>query len=123
MARSREGTLILSIGGLGVGLLIFLYNLATVMRGDMTYQPSAGPLLGLGLGACAAYAALVLGPIGRAVARRVLGADDESRDQLLEDVRTALLGVQAELSETHERLEFTERLLAQSRTPDQLPRR
>ncbi len=123
MARTREGTMILGLGGLGVALLIFLYNLARVMRGDMTYQPQAGPLVALGIGACAAYGALVLGPVGRAIARRLLGPDEESRDQLLEDVRSALLGVQAELSETHERLDFAERMLAQSRTPDQLPRR
>ena len=62
------------------------------------------------------------GPIGRALARR-LTASDESANPQFEEMRAALQSIQAELAETHERLDFTERLLAQSRTPDQLPRR
>jgi hypothetical protein len=122
MSQPRETTFLIAVTGLGVGLLLFLWNIAVLIKGDVMYQPSPGPLLGLGLGACAAYGAVVLGPIGRALARRLTGGSDDSRDQLLEDVRSALLGVQAELAETHERLDFTERLLAQGRTPDQLPR-
>lgn len=122
MSLHRESTMVLAVAGLGVGLLIFLWNIAVLIRGDLVYQPSPGPLVGIGLGACAAYGAVVLGPIGRALARRLTGGPDESRDQLIEEVRIALQGVQAELAETHERLDFTERLLAQGRSPDRLPR-
>ena len=72
--------------------------------------------------ACAAYGFLVAGPIGRALAKRLTAADDTANPQF-EEIRSALQSIQAELAETHERLDFTERLLAQSRTPDQLPRR
>jgi hypothetical protein len=122
MSPQRETTVLVAITGLGVGLLIFLWNIAVLIKGDVMYQPSPGPLVGIGLGACAAYGAVVLGPIGKALARRLTGGSDESRDVLLEEVRSALQGVQAELAETHERLDFTERLLAQGRAPDQLPR-
>jgi hypothetical protein len=122
MSPSRETTLLVAVTGLGVGLLIFLWNLATLIKGDVMYQPSPGPLLALGLGACAAYIAVAAGPIGRALARRLTMSGEDPRDELLEEVREALHGVRAELAETHERLEFTERLLAQSRTPDQLQR-
>jgi len=122
LSPQRETTVLVAITGLGVGLLIFLWNIAVLIKGDVMYQPSPGPLVGIGLGACAAYGAVVLGPIGKALARRLTGGSDESRDVLLEEVRSALQGVQAELAETHERLDFTERLLAQGRAPDQLPR-
>jgi len=122
MSQPRETTLLIAVTGLGVGLLVFLWNIAELIKGDVMYQPSPGPLLALGLGACAAYGAVVLGPIGRALARRLTGGPDEARDLLLEEVRSALIGVQAELAETHERLEFTERLLARGHAPDQLPR-
>jgi len=122
MPQSRETSLLIALTGLGVGLLVFLWNLADMMKGDMTYQPSPGPFLVMGMAACAAYGFLVAGPIGRALARR-LTASDESANPQFEEMRAALQSIQAELAETHERLDFTERLLAQSRTPDQLPRR
>src|SRR5262245_60935230 len=122
MSPSRETTLLVAVTGLGVGLLIFLWNLATLIKGDVMYQPSPGPLLALGLGACVAYIGVAVGPIGRALARRLTAGGDDPRDELLEEVREALHAVRAELAETHERLEFTERMLAKSRTPDQLQR-
>jgi hypothetical protein len=121
MSQPRDSWLLTVVIGLGGGLLAFLWGLAELIKGDAIYQPSPGPLLALGLGAVAGYGALVVGPIGRALARRFIGGD-EARDHLLEEVRAALQSVQAELAETHERLDFTERMLAQSRTPDQLPR-
>jgi hypothetical protein len=121
MSQPRDTWFLIAVAGLGIGLLLFLTRMAELIKGDVMYQPSPGPLLALGLGACAAYIAVVAGPIGRALARRLVGGDD-ARDQLLEEVRSTLQSVQAELAETHERLDFTERLLAQSRTPDQLPR-
>jgi hypothetical protein len=121
MSQRRETTFLIGVTGMGIGLLIFLWNIAVLIKGDLVYRPSPGPLLALGLGACAAYAAVVAGPIGKALARRLTGGD-ESRDLLLEEIRSTLQGVLAELAETHERLDFTERLLAQARTPDQLHR-
>jgi hypothetical protein len=121
MAQSRETSFLIAVTGLGLGLLVFLWNLADMMKGDMTYQPSPGPFLVMGMAACAAYGFLVAGPIGRALAKRLTASDDAGNPQL-EEIRSAILGIQAELAETHERLDFTERLLAQTRTPDQLPR-
>jgi hypothetical protein len=108
---------------MGVGLLIFLWNMADMMKGDMTYQPSPGPFLALGLGACAAYGAVVVGPIGRALARRLLGPEENRESPALEEMRVTMHELQSQLAETHERLDFAERMLAQSRTPDQLPGR
>lgn len=68
------------------------------------------------------------GEIGRAIAHaiRVNSTDEdevtpELREELAE-LRREMETVRQELAETHERLDFTERLLAQQRTPDQLPR-
>jgi hypothetical protein len=43
-------------------------------------------------------------------------------EQRVEQLGEELEQVRAQLAETHERLDFTERMLAQGRTPDQLPR-
>lgn len=123
MSQSRETSLLIAITGMGVGLLIFLWNMADMMKGDMTYQPSPGPFLALGLAACAAYGAVVAGPIGRALAKRMLGSEENRESPALEEMRVTLHELQSQLAETHERLDFAERMLAQSRTPDQLPRR
>jgi hypothetical protein len=62
--------------------------------------------------------------IGRAIAHRIrggAGVDEELRAEV-GDLHRELDLVRAELAETQERLEFAERLLAQGRAPDQLPR-
>jgi hypothetical protein len=62
--------------------------------------------------------------IGKAIAHRIRNggrADDQVAAELSE-LRRDLDVVRAELAETQERLDFAERLLAQGRTPDQLPR-
>lgn len=123
MSQSRETSLLIALTGMGVGLLIFLWNMADMMKGDMTYQPEPAPFLVLGVAACAAYGALVVGPIGRGLAKKLLGPDETKDPAALEEIRATLHEVQAELAETHERLDFAERMLAQSRTPDQLPGR
>jgi hypothetical protein len=123
MAQSRETSLLIAVSGLGIGLLIFLWNMADMMKGDMTYEPSPGPFVALGISACVAYGAVVAGPIGRALAKRLLGPEEGQNSAALEEMRMTLQEVQAELAETHERLDFAERMLAQSRAPDQLPRR
>jgi len=66
------------------------------------------------------------GEIGRAIAHAIrarAGVGGEEVVQMraeLSDLRRDLDEMRQELLETHERLDFTERLLAQSRTPDQL---
>jgi hypothetical protein len=120
MQRGQTGGW-LTIGGLGGGLLILLFNLADMMKGNAIFQPDPAPLVALGVGACLAYGAVVLGPIGRALGKRLL-ADVEPADGALADIRGMFDTVQQQLAETNDRLEFTERLLAQSRTPDQLPK-
>src|SRR5262249_80256 len=122
MAQSRETSLLITVAGMGVGLLIFLVKMADMMRGDMTFEPSRGPFIAVSLGACAAYAA-VAGPIARALAKRMLGPEENKDNPVLDEMRITLQEIQVDLAETHERLEFTERMLAKSRTPDQLPGR
>lgn len=57
-------------------------------------------------------------PIGQAIARRLQGRHGQADADLLADVaalRDQVDMMQQQLSETHERLEFTERLLTRSR--------
>jgi hypothetical protein len=57
-------------------------------------------------------------PIGQALARRIQGRYGEADPELLADVhalRDQVDFVQQQLSETQDRLDFTERLLAQQR--------
>jgi 5-bromo-4-chloroindolyl phosphate hydrolysis protein len=68
------------------------------------------------------------GEIGKAIAHAIrVNATDapEGGGELLEEVaalRREVEQIRLELAETHERLDFTERLLAQQRAPEQLPR-
>lgn len=67
--------------------------------------------------------------IGKAIAHSIRmtanrGAGGVEADQLraeIAEVRAELDGVRQELAETHERMEFVERVLARGRTPEQLP--
>ena len=67
------------------------------------------------------------GEIGKAIAHaiRVNASDElEGGGELPEEVaalRREVEQIRLELAETHERLDFTERLLAQGRSPDKLP--
>lgn len=63
------------------------------------------------------------GEIGRAIAHRIRGrsADEDLRGEMTE-LRHDLEAVRAELAETHERLDFTERLLANNRPAEGLGR-
>ena len=36
MSQSRETSLLIALIGLGFGLLVFLWNMADMMKGDMT---------------------------------------------------------------------------------------
>src|SRR5512143_3636246 len=65
-----------------------------------------------------------LGPIGQAWARRISGESlgGQLVDRRFEELAMELEQVKAQLAETHERLDFTERLLARDRAPEPLSR-
>ncbi len=66
----------------------------------------------------------ILSPITQAFARRI-GAGSGSGDEVghrVEELALEVEQLRSQLAETHERLDFTERLLAQHRAPEQLPR-
>ena len=97
----------------------------------MAMMQDAGPTIGqliaglLGaipiLGIMAWAAVRILGPIGQAFARRIAGgADSEVIEQRVETLALELDQVKGQLTEAQERLDFAERLLTQSRVPDQL---
>ena len=72
---------------------------------------------------------LAISPIGRAIADRIRSkgqpADEESMRRLHETQQALLEDMEAlrqELGEVQERLDFTERLLAQHRDAEKLPR-
>lgn len=74
------------------------------------------------LGIMAWTAVKILGPVGQALARRMGGGDagNPLLEQRLDQLTDELEQLRAQLAETHERLDFTERMLAQGRAPGQL---
>ena len=93
--------------------------------------PSQGPpeevIILLGLGILVA-AVLILRPLAKAWARRLSGADSsrlEELEQRVADMESLESGdlnsMQGELSDLHERLDFTERLLSQAQIPKATP--
>ena len=66
----------------------------------------------------------IFGPIGQAVARRIGGSGSmsDTLEHRVASLADDLDQVRAQLAETHERLDFAERMLAQGRQPEQLPR-
>ena len=103
------------LGGVaGVGtFLIFLAALADQLRFT---DPGAVPAVAImGLAGAAGFAALALGPVGRAMAKRIVGPDQSVTAQVdgeLQDMRLQVEELRQALTETHDRLDFTERLLA-----------
>ncbi len=92
--------------------------------------PSVGQLVAIMAGAIPILGILgwtavrILSPITQAFGRRLAGhggEDDELRAEV-EQLRAGVDEMRQQLIETHERLDFTERLLAQGRAPEQLPR-
>ena len=104
------GTLVMS-----GGLLVFLMYLADEVR--FTGPSGAVAILGLGAAACVAFGALILGPVGRAVAKRILegGTVPTAIDDDLHDLRLQVDDLRQALAESQERIDFTERLLAGGR--------
>jgi hypothetical protein len=85
----------------------------------------AGLLGAVPILAIMAWAAVkIFGPVGQALAQRLSGRSSENPllEGRLDRLSDELEGIRAELAETHERLDFTERMLAHGRTPDPLPR-
>jgi Tfp pilus assembly protein PilO len=91
--------------------------------------PSIGQLVVIMLGTVPILGILgwtavkIFGPLGQAVSKRIAGGSDgEYLEQRLESIVAELEQVKHQLAETQERLDFTERLLAQDRNPEQLRR-
>jgi hypothetical protein len=93
------------------------------------FVPTIGFIIAACIGALPILGVVVWGavkifsPLTQALGRRLGGGGDEDRlEQRLEALGQELDQVRAHLAETNERLEFAERLLAQGRHPEQLPR-
>jgi hypothetical protein len=115
VARQGDPAIKWLVGGalvaMGAGIMFLMY-LADDLR---TVGPTgAGAMLGIGLGACAAFAAVAFGPVGRAVGKRILGGGPErgALDDELHDLRLQVEDLRNALAESQERIDFTERLLA-----------
>ena len=114
VARQNDPSIKWLVGGtlvMAAGLLGFLMYLADEVR--FVGPTGAGAILGMGVAACVAFGALTFGPIGRAVAKRILGGGDRSAiDDDLHDLRLQVDDLRNALAESQERIDFTERLLA-----------
>lgn len=64
----------------------------------------------------------ILGPVGQALGKRIAGGEAANHllEQRLEALSADIQEIRQQLAETHERLDFTERLLAQERAPGRL---
>lgn len=110
--RSTKWFVIGPVVALG-GLLTFLAGMADEMR---FLGPSGAVLVGaFGALATAGFAAMALGPIGRAVGKRLLEAGtvvDPLAEGELHELRLQFEDLRNSLADTQERLDFTERMLA-----------
>jgi hypothetical protein len=125
--RTRDGAtgwLVLgALGVLGAGVS-FLTYMADAMRG---LEGSGGgrllviTMLGVGM-----FGAVVLGPIGKAIGKRLLDggshADEEALLREVDDLRLQSEDLRQSLAEIQERLDFTERMLSsgRERAPEEL---
>lgn len=105
---------------IGAGILFLMY-LADDAR---TVGPTGAiGILGIGVAGCLAFGAVMLGPVGRAIGKRILGGSEMSAvDEDLHDLRLQVDEMRNALAESQERLDFTERLLAgtKDRVPEEL---
>ena len=100
------------VAGIGT-FLIFLAALADQLR--FTDAAAVPAVAIMGLAGAVGFGALVLGPVGRAMAKRIVGSDQSATAQIdgeLQDMRLQVEDLRQALTETHDRLDFTERLLA-----------
>ena len=114
-------------GGNGVGWLILGGLAALGMVGKFLeilaskvseVGPSGANVLAvLGIASCGAFAAVALGPVGRAVGKRILqdGAGPAASDAELQDLRLQVEDMRHALTEAQERIDFTERMIAGSK--------
>ncbi len=64
---------------------------------------------------------ILRGPIGRAMADRIAKRAGTADEERVERLDCEVQELRAELGEVHERLDFTERMLAQQRDAGRLP--
>jgi hypothetical protein len=105
--------------GLGIaGLCVLVgFTVVSVRLGLGFAIPGIFALAGLG-------AAVFLGPVGRALARRLESAPGDAAGAELDDLRGRLAAteqLQARVAELEERLDFAERLLTRQQDPARLP--
>ena len=125
--RPGDGSTKWLVGGavvtLGMGVL-FLTFMSEQLRFGVPGNPA--PLLIVTLLGAGMFGAVALGPIGRAIGKRILeGGSSGEADALsddLNDLRLQSEDLRQALMETQERLDFTERMLAGGRekTPEEL---
>jgi hypothetical protein len=77
------------------------------------------PLDLLGLVVVATALVKILGPVGQAIAHRLRGSETATDSAVLAEID----GLKDRLAEVEERLDFSERLLANNRQAEQLPGR
>ena len=114
--RTDPGLKWLVVGGvvtMGMLSLLVAFIADTISRSGPT---GTGAMGFLGFVVAGAAAAVAFGPIGRAVGTRILGGGvvgtDPAVESEIEALRFQVEDLRQALSETHERLDFTERLLA-----------
>ncbi|MGH7591400.1 MAG: hypothetical protein ACREL2_08155 [Gemmatimonadales bacterium] len=115
MRRSDPGLKWLVAGAvvaIGIMSLLMAFLADTIAK----IGPSGSVAVGfLGFMVGGAAAAVAFGPIGRAIGARILGGgagSDPAVDAEIDALRFQVEDLRQALSETHERLDFTERLLA-----------
>jgi hypothetical protein len=112
--RKSDASGWLVIGGIGSLSMLgaFLAYLAGEIRNSGPSGASA--LAALGFLACAVFAAVALGPIGRAIGKRILqgGSGPAASDAELQDLRLQVEDLRNALVEARERIDFTERMIA-----------
>jgi|GEM_PF-1353966 len=120
-----------STGWLMLGTLAALGTVAaflTEMAGRIQFGDGAGGgrLLVVAMLGTGVFLAVALGPIGKAVAKRLLDGgvpeDDGVLEEEVQDLRLQVDDLRQALAETQERLDFTERMLSsgRERTPEEL---
>ena len=63
----------------------------------------------------------IFSPIAQAIGRRISGGQPDEMQHELADLQRQVGELRAELTDTQERLDFAERMLATRREPDRLP--
>ncbi|HEU4569869.1 MAG TPA: hypothetical protein VFS07_04800 [Gemmatimonadales bacterium] len=110
----RDTTIKYLVGGgvvvVGLFVLVFAFIVSEIER---VGPAGSGAIAGLGAVIAAAFGAMMLGPLGRAIGKRILegGAPAPVLEEL-DDLRLQVDELRQALAETQERLDFTERVLA-----------